>query len=104
MSALTVASKCKATSSGKTCKCKLAIYACLKKKLTAGDSFKLLQQLDVGVGLDGGVDVRLAAGGVQQGVVVEQAAVVGALHGGQDVLGHVAVKVLRVGLQSVKEA
>lgn len=52
----------------------------LKIHLTAGDSPKLLEQLDVGVRLDSGGDVRFAAGGVQQGVVVEQAGLVGSLH------------------------
>lgn len=51
-----------------------------KIRLTAGDGPKLLEQLDVGLRLDGGSDVRFAAGGVQQGVVVEQAGLVGSLH------------------------
>lgn len=52
---------------------------------------------------DGGGDVGLAPCGLQQGVVVEQAAVVGPRHAGEDVLGHVAVKCPGVGLQSVKQ-
>lgn len=51
----------------------------------------------------GGGDVRLTPCSLQQGVVVEQAAVVSPLHAGQDVLGHVAVKRVRVALQSAKQ-
>lgn len=53
--------------------------------------------------LDGGGDVRLAARSLQQRVVVEQAAVVAARHAGEDVLAHVAVKGLRIALQSPKQ-
>lgn len=52
---------------------------------------------------DGGGDVGLAPCSLQQGVVVEQPAVVGPRHAGEDVLGHVAVKCPRVELQSVKQ-
>lgn len=48
--------------------------------LTAGDSSKLLEQFDMGVRLDDGGDIRLAARSVQQGVVVEQTGHVGPLH------------------------
>lgn len=72
--------------------------------LTGGNSSKFLEQLDVGLGLDGGGDEGFAAGGVQQGVVVEQAGLVAALHRGQNVLGHVGVEGLRVPLQGFKQA
>lgn len=55
------------------------------------------------VRFDGGGDVGLAPRSLQQGVVVEQAAVVAPLHAGEDVLGHVAVECLRVALQSPKQ-
>lgn len=58
----------------------------------------------MGLGLDGGGDEGLAAGGVQQGVVVEQAGLVAALHRGQDVLGHVGVEGLRLLPQGFKQA
>lgn len=72
--------------------------------LTASDSSQLLQQFDVGVRLDDGGDVRLAACSVQQGVVVEPTAHVGSLHRRQNVLGHVAVEILGVGFQGGEEA
>lgn len=52
---------------------------------------------------DGGGDVGLAPCSLQQGVVVEEPAVVGPRHAGEDVLGHVAVKCPRVELQSVEQ-
>lgn len=58
----------------------------------------------MGLGLDGGGDEGFTAGGVQQGVVVEQAGLVTALHRGQDVLGHVGAEGLRVPLQGFKQA
>lgn len=73
-------------------------------RLTVGNGSKLLEQLDMGAWLDGGGDVWLAARRVQQGVIVEQAAQVGSFHGGENVFGHVVVKVLRVTLQGLKQA
>lgn len=72
--------------------------------LTSSDGSKLLEQLDVGLWLDGGGDEGFTACCVQQGVVVEQAGVVTALHRGQDVLGHVGAESLRFLLQRFKQA
>lgn len=71
--------------------------------LTVGDSSQFFKQLDMRLRFDGCGDVRLTPCSLQQGVVVEQAAVVGPLHAGEDVLGHVAVKRLRVALQGAKQ-
>lgn len=57
----------------------------------------------MGVWLDAGGEIRLTSCSIQQGVIVEQAVQVGSLHSRQNVLGHVAVKGLRVTLQSVKQ-
>lgn len=57
----------------------------------------------MGVWLDSGSEVMLAACSIQQGVVVEQAAHISSLHSGQNVFCHVGIKGLRVTLQSVKQ-
>ena len=75
-----------------------------KSYLTIGDSSKLLKQFHVGLWLNGGGDVRLTACCFQQGIVVEQAVLVGSLHRGQNIPGHMAVEGPRVALQSVKQS